>query len=177
MPIDGSIKTYRALSCTQRNWPFTPIHVSLLVCTRRKASPAATRRQYSAPGEAWRRKAEACSGANDTWCYFSDLENVPLKLRNWARPSLNALANNAVGVAILTILLFFCAMTGRNCNIRLHTRRLYTAQTCKRLAWFKYHDVKDCLYEWNCIEIAFGLWKLIFLEVWNYNWSSPMRCS
>ena len=43
-------------------------------------------------------------------------------------PGLNALPDSAVGVAILI------AIAGRNCNIHLRTHRLYTAQTCKKLA-------------------------------------------
>ena len=58
----------------------------LASCTRHKAdfllqqTAAAT----LAPGEACRRKAEACSGANETWCYFCDLKNAPLQSRNWS---------------------------------------------------------------------------------------------
>ena len=80
----------RALSCTQHNLLSTPMHVSLLVCSRRKADfpPQQTGSTTLGPGEACRRKAEVRSSANDTWCYFTDL----------------------------------------------HTRRLHTQQTGKRLA-------------------------------------------
>ena len=92
----------RALSCIQCNLLSTLTHVSSPVCTWCKADfpPQQTRATTLAPGEACRRKAEACSGTNDTWCYLSDPK------RNCAIdrqiPGLNVLADSAVGVAILT---------------------------------------------------------------------------
>ena len=64
----------------QRNLLPTPTHLSLLVCTRRKADvpPAQPGATTLAPGEACQRKAEACSGANYTWCYFTDLNITPM---------------------------------------------------------------------------------------------------
>ena len=59
--------------------------LSLLVCTRRKADfpPAQPGATTLAPGEACRQKAEACSGANGTWCYFNDLKYPPIQLCYW----------------------------------------------------------------------------------------------
>ena len=69
----------RALPCVQRRCK------SWLVCTRRH--PQQTGATALAPGEAWRRKAEASSGANDTWCYFRYLKDAPMNLRYWPKNS------------------------------------------------------------------------------------------
>ena len=68
-----------ALSCTQHNLLSTLTHVSLLVSTQRKADfpPQQTGATRLAPGEACRQKAEVCSDAKDTYCYFSDLKQIP----------------------------------------------------------------------------------------------------
>ena len=69
-----------ALSCTQHNLLSTPTHVSLLVCTRRKADfffpPQQTGATTLMPDTNY------TNVANDTWCYFSDLKNTPIQLRN-----------------------------------------------------------------------------------------------
>ena len=91
--------TCRALSCIQCNWLSTPLHVSLLVCTWHKADipPQQTCATKLAPWEVCRRKAEVCSGANDT-CMVLSSRSIK-QLRNWPT---SALADSAVGVAILT---------------------------------------------------------------------------
>ena len=78
------LRGLRALSWAQRNWLSTPTHVSLLVCKQRKADfPVAQPGTTTlAPGEACRRIAEACSRTNDTWCYFTDLNIMPIMLRS-----------------------------------------------------------------------------------------------
>ena len=55
--------------------------------TRCKADfpPQQTGATTLVPGEACQRKAEACPSSNDTWCYFSDLKNVPIQLRYWPK--------------------------------------------------------------------------------------------
>ena len=74
--------------------------------------PQQTRPSTLAPGEACRRKAELCSCANYTWCYFSDPK------RNCATdrqiPGLNALTDSTVGVAMLTCNAVQCVKLHRN---------------------------------------------------------------
>ena len=67
-----------ALSCIQHNLLSTPTHISLLVADFHLQQTGAT---TLPPGEACGRKAEACSGANDKWCYFSHLKIAPMQLR------------------------------------------------------------------------------------------------
>ena len=80
-------QSLRALSCTQHNLLSTPTHVSLLVCTWRKADfhLPQTGAPTLAPGGTY-------SGANDTWCYFSDLKIAPMQLRYWPKNCTNAIA-------------------------------------------------------------------------------------
>ena len=76
----GYCLTVWAVFCTQRNWLSTPIHVWLLVCTRRKADFFPRRNQ--APLHcAWRGVSAERGGVfrrKDTWCYFSDLNITPM---------------------------------------------------------------------------------------------------
>ena len=74
------------------------------IISRRKADfpPQQTRATTLAPWEAFRRKAEACFGAKDTWYYLTDRKSSRATDRR--RPGLNALADSAVGDAILTCL-------------------------------------------------------------------------
>ena len=58
-----------ALSCTPLTF-YTDAYI--VACLHPAQSLQQTSATTLAPGEVCRRKAEASSGANDTWCYFSE---------------------------------------------------------------------------------------------------------
>ena len=119
--------TQRALSCTQRNWLSTPTHVSLLVCTRRKADfPPAQ------PG-ATTLRLERCVGEKQSRNSNSAME-PPTKLLEFCTKTLAH-----------TYSRFIVASYHSNTHTHTHTRTHTHTHTSKTI----YVNVKIAIINWS----------------------------